>query len=314
MPMEDSKKTGPKDVFSHLLAIIFLYASVVGFGTLLFQYINIYFPDPLLWEYSRSSREALRWPIALLVIIFPLYIWLTSFLQRDIIRNPEKRELKTRRWLLYFTLFLTTIAIVIDLVTLIYRFLGGELTTRFVLKIVVVLAIAVAVFVYYLWTLRKDIPASKHPTMRFFVWGVMCLGAIAIVAGFFLAGSPQAERLRRFDDQRESDLRVIQYEIVNFWQAKRKLPAALDVLKNDINGFTPPRDPETSASYEYKISGDFSFELCATFNLSNKNTPQPPSAVPVGRYLDDMWLHDAGQVCFSRTIDPDLYPPLKKIQ
>ena len=43
-----------------------------------------------------------------------------------------------------------------DLITLVYNVLGGELTVRFVLKVITVAAIASTVFGYYLWDLRRE--------------------------------------------------------------------------------------------------------------------------------------------------------------
>ena len=65
--MNDSKKTGPKEVFGHLLAIIGLYVSVISFGALLFGLINIYFPDVLNFGFGRFAARSLRWPLAVLV-------------------------------------------------------------------------------------------------------------------------------------------------------------------------------------------------------------------------------------------------------
>src|SRR3989344_4639357 len=98
--MDNTTKTGPKDVFGHLLAIIGLYVSVVSFGALLFGLINIYIPDVLSYGYGHAGAESLKWPLAILVIVFPLHVLLTAYLQRDIERNPEKKELRTRKWLL----------------------------------------------------------------------------------------------------------------------------------------------------------------------------------------------------------------------
>lgn len=317
----DQKKTGPKDVFFHLLSIIFLYVSVVSFGTLLFQYINIYFPDVLHGDYGRSARGALRFPIATLFVVFPLFVWLNSYLQRDLVKNPERRELKIRRWLLYFTLFAATLVIVGDLVTLIWRFLGGEITPRFILKVITILAIAAAVFVYYGWNLRKEIPASRHPRMKLFTQGIVGLGALAIIAGFFIAGSPQSARAREMDERRVNDLSRIQSEIVNYWQAKEKLPAVLSDLNEPLRGFTAPLDPETGESYEYRQTGDLSFELCANFKTSNReenNSGTAKPAVPTRPYgepgLDENWLHDAVRACFTRTIDPAFFPPFKELK
>ncbi|MCP6720272.1 MAG: DUF5671 domain-containing protein [Patescibacteria group bacterium] len=319
--MTDSKKTGPKEVFGHLLAIIGLYVSVISFGALLFGLVNIYFPDVLNFRYGRFAERSLKWPLAVLVVVFPLYLWLTAYLQKDLEKNPEKKELKIRKWLLYLTLFITSIVIVVDLITLVFRFLGGDLTIQFILKVLAVFAIALAVFVYYLWNIRKDIPASKHSKMKWFVRGVIVLGAIFIVFGFFKAGSPFAERVRRFDERRVQNLQSIQRELINYWQAKESLPQNLSGLRDDIRGFVPPRDPETGEAYSYSVLGDKQFELCATFKTSNEGLetiegkPLPaPRGVrsPVPVLISESWLHSVGEECFRRTIDPDLYPTIKE--
>lgn len=311
---DELKKTGPRDVFTHLLTIIALYVSVTTFGMIIFQYINIYFPDLLHPESIRFARDFIRWPLSILVIVFPFYIWLSAFTQKDLEKNPEKRELKTRKWTLYFTVFATILVITGDIISLIFTFLNGELTIRFILKIVTILLIALAVFLYYGWNLKKTIPASKNPKMKLFVWTAIILGSATIISGFFVAGSPQAERLRRFDDQRINDLQNIQSQIIYYWQAKEKLPQSLDEIKNDINGFTAPVDPETQESYIYKITNDKSFGLCAVFKtlddeLENRNDEMVPIN-PFGS--TENWLHGQGLTCFQRTIDPDLFPPFRK--
>ena len=316
--MDTLKKTGPKDVFGHLLVIIGLYVSVVSFGALLFSLINIYIPDVLQYEHGRFAAQSLKWPLAILVIVFPLYVWLTIYLQRDLERNPEKKELKTRRWLLYFTLFTTAVVIIGDLVTLTFRFLNGDLTLQFILKVCAILAIAGSVFTYYVWNIVRGVPASSHAGMKWFVRGILLLGALLIVFGFFVAGSPVAERMKRFDEQRIQSLQTIQYEIVNFWQTKEQLPPTLDDLRDDISGFILPRDPETGEPYGYTITGSNEFTLCAVFKTVNKeNTGKPlRKAIPAspGYYPapEENWLHDAGEMCFTRTIDPDRYPPFKR--
>lgn len=313
-------KTGPKDVFGQLLAIIGLYVCVIAFGVLIFALINLWFPDVLSYDYGFNARSSLRWPLAILVIVFPLYLWWNSYLQRDLEQNPEKKELKSRKWFLHFTLFAAAIVIVGDLVSLVFRFLNGDLTVQFVLKILAVFVIAASVFIYYLWNIRKSVPASKHPKMKWFVRGVVLAAAFFIVFGFFSAGSPFSERLRRFDERRVSDLQMIQSEIIFYWQAKRVLPQTLDQLRDSLRGFTPAKDPETGEAYEYNVKGSLEFELCAVFKTSNKDNQSSggPKAIPLTREViypplhNDIWLHDSGKTCFARTIDPDLFPPLER--
>src|SRR3989344_3821532 len=167
--MNDSSKSGPKDVFGQLLAIIGLYVSVIAFGALIFGLINLYFPDVLSYDYGFYAKQSLRLPLAILVIVFPLFVWWNSYLQKDLEKNPEKKELKSRRWLLHFTLFVAAVVIIGDLVSLVYRFLNGDLTIQFILKVLTVFLIAAFVFTYYLWNIRKNIPATKDLRMRWFV-------------------------------------------------------------------------------------------------------------------------------------------------
>lgn len=317
----DSKKTGPKDVFLQLLVIITLYASAVNFGVLLFQYINKYFPDPLadMYAYSPGYYGPLRFALAALVVVFPVYVWLSWFLERELARVPEKRELRTRRWLLTFTLFAAALIIIGDLVTLVYRFLEGELTARFILKVLTVLAIAGTVFFYYLWNLRRDAHETPDPRMRVFSRVVVGVVVAFLLGGFFIAGSPQSERLRRFDERRVSDLQSIQYQLVYFWQQKERLPETLEELNDPISGYRAPTDPQDGSSYEYRKTGEFAFELCAVFKTAHKEgdrssggyyrMPQPAYPDKMAGAEFDTWAHDSGRTCFSRTIDPELYAP-----
>src|SRR3989338_2811253 len=152
------KHTGPKDVALHLFAIVLLYGVVVHVGILLFQLINQSLVDPLAsTTYSLRFRfGALRWAISTLVIAFPIFVWVTNMIERDLSRNPEKRQLRTRRWLLYLTLFAAGPTIVGDLSTLVFQFLNGEITMRFIFKVLAILLIAGATFGYYIGVLRRD--------------------------------------------------------------------------------------------------------------------------------------------------------------
>jgi len=179
------------------------------------------------------------------------------------------------------------------------------LTARFVLKVLSVFLVAGAVFWYYYWDMKDKEPPGN---MKFFEWAVVSVVAIGVMGAFFVMGSPQTERLRRFDEQRVSDLQNIQWQIVNYWQKKQMLPADLSLLNDDIGGFRVPVDPETKESYEYEIHGALLFTLCAEFMTSNTNEKGVPFTRPAPYMENDIWDHGTGRTCFERTIDPDLYP------
>ena len=320
MESEIRIKSSPKDVFMHLFAIILLYISAGSFLTLVFQLINYKFPDQLNHYFGGGP---IRWAIASLVVIFPVFLWASRFLERDLARNPDKGDLRIRKWLLYFTLFAAAGFIIGDLVTLIFNFLEGELTVRFLLKVLAVLVLAAGVFGYYLYSLRKK-SGEFSERAKIFVWVVIAIVVLAVILGFISAGSPFKQRLIKFDQQRINDLQILQNQIVNFWIQKNKLPKELDELRDSISGFVPPVDPETGAPYSFRATGDLSFELCAKFNLDSKKDTYYKGeyaypAVPAGPYGEPMldnWDHGVGEHCFTRTIDPELYgkdqiPPRK---
>ncbi|MBN1584751.1 hypothetical protein JW899_00075 [Candidatus Uhrbacteria bacterium] len=144
-----------KEAFIYLLLFVCLYLSAFNFGKLTFQYIHGWFPDALkTWE--TPNTESIRMSLASLIVSFPLYLWLTGLMTGAIRRDPDKRSSKIRKWLTYITLFVAAGVIIGDMIVLIFNLLGGELTTRFLLKVLTVLAIAGLIFGYYLWDLRKE--------------------------------------------------------------------------------------------------------------------------------------------------------------
>ncbi len=304
--MEISKQL-PRDVFLYLLMIVALGMSAVNFGTLLFQFINLYVPDALNtagYDYSGSYLNTIRWTLASIIVAFPVLVWVTRFLKRDIIASPEKRDLRIRKWLIYLTLFVAGVVVLGDLIALVYSFLQGELTLRFALKIASILLVSGSVFWYYLREIREAAPVLFGRIISTVV-------VAAVVVGFFVAGSPQSQRLVRFDQERINNLQTIQWQVVSYWQNKRVLPVKLDDLKDDISGFVAPVDPETRVAYEYKATGALSFRLCSEFKTQYQAAGGRAYEQPViGKEgIASNWDHAIGKVCFDRTIDPDFFPP-----
>lgn len=299
--IEASHKTSPKDIFLQLAAIITLYASAAGVLALLFQFIDIQIPDPLSHGSLESARYVIRFAVSSLVIMFPMYVWVMKFLAGGYAAEPERKEIRIRKWLTYFTLFAAGLIIMGDLVALVNSFLNGELTTRFLLKVLSVFLVAGTVFWYYYWDI-KDIQPASMPVFR---WAVVLIVIVVIVSAFFFVGSPKTERLRQFDRQRVNDLQTLQWELISYWQSKGEIPDTLFVLNNDITGFRVPVDPETEQPYGYEKRGDLTFNLCADFSLVSRD--ESLEIQPVAKGLEDTWSHGQGRVCFERMIDPDFF-------
>lgn len=314
----DKPHITPKDFFLWAGAMVTFYWSVIAYIFLVFEYINYTFPNALTYYPTNPYESGISYQMASIIVLFPVYLLLVRLIKNDIARDPSRQEIWVRRWALILTLFVAGAAIVVDLITLLTTFLNGEaLTTAFLLKVLVIFLVAGAVFLHFIADLRGY--WSTHPARRTSVAiGVAVLGLATIIAGFFIVGTPAEARLARFDAQKVSDLQNIQSQVTYYWQAKQKLPENLDELNNPLSGGATLVDSEGNP-YSYQKTGPLSFKLCADFNsqsrsnvLTERLTPTMPVGVKTG--IVDDWYHDAGQVCFDRTIDPAFYPPLSKVQ
>ncbi|MEK9157439.1 MAG: DUF5671 domain-containing protein [Patescibacteria group bacterium] len=297
--MKSLPRSTAKDVFLHLLSVGTLYVAVISLIALFFQYINVKFPDALDFYYL-GSLDVIRQSMASLFIVWPVYILVTSLIYKDLVGAPGKHETGIRKWLLYLTLFVTSITIIVDLVTLVNYFLNGEITTRFLFKVLTVLVAAGSVFAYYLWDLRRD-PSEKTKISRNTAWGASVIVLGSILLGFLFVGSPAQQRLIRLDDQRTNDLSMIQNSVTNYYVEKGMLPTNLEDLKGGFTNFTAPTDPITSESYTYTVKSEVTYEVCATFAADSINTPDRSYY-----YYNEDWSHGIGNTCFERTVDPDM--------
>lgn len=296
-----------------------LYASIFAFVSLIFGYLDHVFPDPLAYYSGDPYASGISYQMAMIIVLLPVFFVLMRFIRRSIAADPTRGDVWIRRWALYLTIFIAGVTVAADLVTLVVYFLNGDVTLRFILKVVTILLVAAGGFMHFIADLRGFWTAQPRQALMV-AWGVGVVALAAIIAGFFIVGTPWEARLYRYDDEKVGHLQALQSQIVNYWQSKEKLPTALADLVDPISGITELRDPQTGAAYEYRVTGPMSFELCATFNATTQefsttrgySYPTKPM-VPGGvESKQDSWYHEAGVQCFARTIDPDLYPPYAK--
>ena len=313
----DKPKITAKDFFLWAGAMVAFYWSVIAFIFLIFDYINYTFPNVLSYYPADPYQSGISYKMAFIIILLPLYMFLARLIRRDAARDPSRREIWIRRWALILTLFVAGAAIAGDLIALLTTFLSGEeLTTAFLLKMLVILFVATGVFMHFISDLTGYWDA--FPLRRRYVGvGTAVLAAVAILSGFFIVGTPYQARLARFDVEKVSDLQNIQSQIIDYYRAKQKLPATLADINTSLSYGPLPVDRQTGESYGYQALGALSFQLCATFNAKSRaiqNIYSEPRAVLISGKagIPDNWQHGSGfQTCFDRTIDPSFYPPLK---
>jgi hypothetical protein len=147
-----------REAFMYLVLFSTLYVSAYHLGSLAFRIIERAFPDAAASDFAYGTdywRRSVRWSVSSLVVAFPIFLYMSWLVTRTMQQDPSKGVSAVRRWLTYLTLFVAAGVLIGDVITLVYNFLGGELTVRFVLKVLTVGAIAGSIFWHYLselWT------------------------------------------------------------------------------------------------------------------------------------------------------------------
>jgi hypothetical protein len=281
VPVPRKRVSGsPKETFIFLMLFATLYAAAFQLGSILFDLINLSLPQP--GEFAQHSIVSLRYGIAFILTAFPIFLFMLHVTARENLQNPGQRISPARRWLTYLTLFIASITIITDLISLIVQFLEGDLTLRFGLKVLVVAILAGCAFIHYLRDLRRDevapsIEITPTRTSRFAIALLTIIVAAVIGSGLWFTGSPMKARLQRQDQQRISDLQRISTNVNRFYSDKGSLPVSLmDCDSNPITYISHKTDAVSGERYGYRVVDKTHFQLSATFALSgNPNTRSP---------------------------------------
>lgn len=152
-----------KDAFLYLLSFSTLATWTIGLGSVMFTLIERWISDPLApsnyYQYQGGFYQMAD-SLACVLVAFPVYLFVMSYIVRTVEAHPEKRDSAVRKWLTYIALLIAAGIVVGDLITFLTYFLRGELTARFVSKVATVLVIAGGVFWYYMGSLQSA-PAEK---------------------------------------------------------------------------------------------------------------------------------------------------------
>jgi hypothetical protein len=157
------RSSSAKDAFLYLFCFSTLATWSFGIGSIMFTLIERWFPDPLATNYFyQGVYYQIADALACVIIAFPIYLWVTRAILREMQLHPEKLESPIRKWLTYIALLIAACIVVGDLIVFLTYFLRGEVTSRFFAKAATVLLIAGGVFWYYFGSLRKadSLPAA----------------------------------------------------------------------------------------------------------------------------------------------------------
>ncbi len=143
----------PREAFLYAVMFAALFVSAFNLGALAFGVVDLAFPhaeDPP----EAITRDGIRWAVSLLVVASPVFLYVAGVLRRAVRSNPSARASRLRQQLTYVTLFIASCVLIGTVAAVVYNFLDGAVTVRFVLKVLTVGAIAGTAFAYYLRELR----------------------------------------------------------------------------------------------------------------------------------------------------------------
>lgn len=299
IPERTSGGESSRDAFLYLLSFFTLATWAIALGSMLFRFIERWFPDPVALNRGYALRKDVTWQMASIAVAFPIFLLVVRTILREAQNHPERLQSGVRKWLTYIALLLTAGAMISDLIVFFDYLLNGGLTSRFVLKALTVMLICGAIFVYYLGSLRWDrntnVAQAKSRSLKFGILAAAVV-VIAFCIGLGVAGTPSEQRHVEADLRRVQDLQRIAIAI-NIWHRRAQvnntsapLPAGLsDLAAQGINS-SQIVDPETRIPYAYRAKSGTDYELCATFSAAEEK-----DRVSVNQF----WYHGKGQTCYS---------------
>lgn len=286
-PTRAGSTENSRDAFFYLLAFLTLGIWTVALVWLANVLIDRAFPSALDLQYGdyaiEDFRSTVAGQLASIIVAFPIFLLVTRVIVRETSQRPESLDSGVRKWLTYIALVVTAIVLLGDGVWFLREFLVGDLTVRFVVKSLVLFAIAGGVFAYYLGTVRG--PAAQP--RRDFGFGVAASAAVAlaVVLGFSGIGSPAHQRLVAFDLQRTSDLQSLASSVAAAYAKNHVLPPDLKAVSSS-DPADRIHDPQTNNAYAYVPGKPPKYRLCAEFRTDTSAQ-------------STFWKHPATYTCYS---------------
>lgn len=222
---------------------------------LLFGQIEAWFPEPGE-TYRTYMLSGQRWSMAALIVFTPVFFWINRIDVRACAADPARPFGTLRRWLATVALFVAAVSLMGNALYLIYRFLDGDITAKFMAKTLVVAAASGLVLFYFLQDRRERADGGRALAG----WLPVASALAVLVLSFLTIGGPGQGQMERRDAWRISDMYDLRGDIANCEGVDpENLPEALnpmDCARNpdSLTGF--------AASVRYERLSSDRFRLC----------------------------------------------------
>lgn len=301
----EQQNNAAKFAFLYMLSLVALIFMALSAGIIVFQIINKNIADIPYALPGSFDAGALKFAISAIIIAAPIYYLTLWQINKNLFAGLLPPDSEIRKWLTYFILFISSVVMLGWLVAVIYNFLDGELTIKFVLKALTAFAIAAAIFSYYFYDIkRRDIAGARNKVVKIFFFASLAVVVAALASAFFFVESPAETRARKMDNAVLEKFDRIDSALNTFYNDSNKLPSDLNELTAAKIGFylteEDLQDSATKEKFSYKATGVDAYELCAAFRSSNKIDDIRLN------YYRDRWPHDAGYQCLGQKVRKEI--------
>lgn len=161
-PLPVNKKSHVLDSIGFIFMFISMYFTASAIGMILHYYATRFFKPSgsdvgdSIWSIfgylMGSSGVDYVSPVvyysAALIVAFPVFATLFLIMTKRTMENPEIRELKARKYLIYFTLIITFILILYKVISLVFSLLTGNINMDFFSHFLITVGVSGVIFAY----------------------------------------------------------------------------------------------------------------------------------------------------------------------
>ncbi len=277
--------------FLNLLSTISLAWMVWAIYTIYIQIINYYTQDIADIFVKSYIDVSMRYGIASLIVVFPIYLVVVNILHSKYKKNELKKDSFTYRLFTYFILLVSVLFFIFYLVQFINNFLNGIISVAVSLSFLLLLLIIILTFSYYFYDLKRVSYFKKSKVSIIFTIFLVIVVLLGLMIGFLRVERPKDSKNYLIDQKMAEIMSEVAFVIVNFYDTNGKIGENLEVHKlvsTNLSGFV-------EENIEYRKISKEEFELCVNFKTNSYKGEEPPIL-----NIDQPWIFfKSGRQCYK---------------
>jgi len=157
---------GMWDAFEHILLFVVLYDLATTVALMLHEFVDKWLPgvqtdasSGWLGFYNPGDdwqQVLMRGYLASLFVSLPLFLLIFFDVTKRTLKNPALRNFKARKILIYFTLVITFLIVMGNVIGFIFDLISGNITPNFIMHLLITIGVSGVIFGYYFFQIRHD--------------------------------------------------------------------------------------------------------------------------------------------------------------